>query len=653
MDSQRQMELEHSYRNPFTDYHANRIDVDALLDYWCDPWSVFNTRGLSERRVFEESGPLVFIGGRGSGKTMFLRYFSIDVQGARYTRENDSGSFAGYLEAQGAIGIYVRFDGATLSSFEGSNVSDEVWRNLFVHYFELFLAREYLVAVKTIADRDSAIAGTVKKFIAEAWKLFGSDDLEMPETISMFVSVVNQRLKEITNYRAQVGFAPATFKPSRAYAAQELSFGLADLILSSFPELGPRTKFIVLLDEYENFNASQQRFVNTLLKFASIRVTFRVGMRRNGWRDTGTVNDDDFIKEGRDYEKFVFEEMLHSKRKGYREFLLDVASRRMARVPFYSEKGDTDIRKYLGNAEDLESEAQQIVAGDKTRIDEYFQSKVKVGELEPNRSPLVRTLGYLWLVRGQPKDKTNIAIREYEAGEKTELAQQFRYDYINKYRLSTCILLASIYRKRKAYYSFNTYSYLSSGMVGHFIELCRYAFRYAEFESNTGAVESRIRMDLQARAAREVGIDQLQQVKRIANHGRRLYRLVENLGAIFRTYHLDLRIRYPETNQFSLDQSQLGEENASVFDAALMWSVIQQKPTLQADAPRQKRTELFTLNRIFSPVFEISYRTRGGISEAYNGLDFIKLISSENVVPKRELTVPKGDSSDSHQESLF
>ena len=97
---------------------------------------------------------------------------------------------------------------------------------------------------------------------------------------------------------------------------------------------------------------------------------------------------------------------------------------------------------------------------------------------------------------------------------------------------------------------------------------------------------------------------------------RRLYSLVENLGEIFRTYHLDLRIRYPETNQFSLDESALNDNSMAVFNSALMWSVIQKKSTLQSNAPRSKKTELYTLNRIFSPVFQISYRTRGGINEA-------------------------------------
>ena len=80
------MNSDSSYRNPFTDYHANQIDVQSLLDYWCDPFSVLKTGGLSERDVYRQNGSMVFIGGRGSGKTMFLRYFSNEVQRLRFSK---------------------------------------------------------------------------------------------------------------------------------------------------------------------------------------------------------------------------------------------------------------------------------------------------------------------------------------------------------------------------------------------------------------------------------------------------------------------------------------------------------------------------------------------------------------------------------------
>lgn len=631
------------YKNPFSDYHANQIDIESLLEYWCDPFSIFSKAGLSEVDVYQECGPLIFMGGRGSGKTMFLRQCSLDVQKVRYEHKKPlDQSFVDYLNKLGGIGIYIRFDGATLKSFEGSNLTEEVWINLFIHYFELFVARELLTAVHAIEVTGGlSCSSSHGKFRKGVSNLLGCKH-EL-ESIQVLIDETTKRLLEVSDFRAIVGFQSKTFKPTKPFLSQSLSFSIPKLVKECFPEIHDKTNFILLLDECENFSSPQQQVVNTLLKFVFPGFTFRIGMRRNGWRTYATVNEDDFVKESRDYRKYIFEEILHSKSSGYQQFLREIARKRLEKVPIFKERGLTDICYFLGEKEDLENEALSIVDGKPKKIDHFFKSKfpsLKNVDLPPNNSPLLRMLGFLWIVRGEMPEVTERAIYELENLEKksrSEAANKLQYDLVNKYRLSLTIILASIYRKQKLYYSFNTFSYLSSGIVGHFIELCRYAFRYAEFESKDKCVDEPISNNLQATASREVAFDELQQVKRIEKHGGRLYRLAENLGSIFRKYHLDLKIRYPETNQFSLDESDLDGESKSAFDAALMWSVIQKKPRLQQSAPGAKKTELYTLNRIFSPIFEISYRTRGGISEAYGCNDFIRLISEENVPPRRAL----------------
>ena len=643
-----------SYKNPFTDYQANQIDVESLLDYWCDPFSIFTTSGLTENEVYSGNGPLIFMGGRGSGKTMFLRHCSVDVQKAHFNRvkPNDQ-TFIDHINTLGGIGIYIRFDGATLKSFEGSNLTNEVWENLFVHYFELYLAREYLIALKVLEDDSPTSSSTMVAFLDKMCALLCCD--KKIETLNQLIDEVNARISEVSDFRGVIGFQSAEFHPTKPIISQYLSFQVPELIKEFFQELRPNTNFILLLDEFENFSISQQRMINTLLKFVKPGLTFRIGMRRNGWRTFGTVNKDDFVKEGRDYEKFIFEEILHSKNSGYQTFLIEVARKRLKRVDIFVQRGNTDIRHFLGKNEDLEAEALEIAKKDLSKIDKFYQSKfpdIQNAEFLPNKSPLVRILGFLWIIRGESIDLTQKAIIEYENEERTELAERLRYDLVNKYRLSLTIILASIYRTQKLYYSFNTFSYLSSGIVGHFIELCRYTFRYAEFGSDSDHIDGFIAKELQGKAAENVAMNELQQVKRIEEHGRHLYSLVGNLGEIFRSYHLDLRIRYPETNQFSLNEIALDDDLVAVFNSALMWSVIQKKPTLQSNAPRSKKTELYTLNRIFSPAFQISYRTRGGISEAYNSTDFAKLIYEDYVAPKRALKLENNEH-DNSQSSLF
>ena len=73
-------DLKNSYKNPFSDYSANGLDAQAILDYWYDPFSFIPKSEFKESDLFNDTNPIVFMGGRGSGKTMFLKYFSYEVQ---------------------------------------------------------------------------------------------------------------------------------------------------------------------------------------------------------------------------------------------------------------------------------------------------------------------------------------------------------------------------------------------------------------------------------------------------------------------------------------------------------------------------------------------------------------------------------------------
>ena len=67
----------------------------------------------------------------------------------------------------------------------------------------------------------------------------------------------------------------------------------------------------------------------------------------------------------------------------------------------------------------------------------------------------------------------------------------------------------------------------------------------------------------------------------------------------------------------------------SVFDAAVMWSVIQKKKDLQQAGIGKDDEEIYILNRIFAPVFNISARTRGGKNLELDAEKFKRFIAKE------------------------
>ena len=645
------MNIEDSYRNPFWDYNANVMDTKKILDYWCSPFAFFKTAPVSEEDIYRHNMPIVFMGGRGTGKTMFLKYFSYETQRDKALRETDGktpGAIMSYLKSRGGIGFYLRFDGPVLRSFEGKGVSPEKWDAIFTQYFELQVCKSYIEVIADLVNRKQLSQKDIDdNFVACIARRLGGQDRH-PKQIKDILDMVEDALEEITEFRAKIGFSEAEFVPKKAFASQDLSFGVVEIARKTIKEFGNDLNFVILLDEYENYLERQQVIVNTLLKFVRQGMTFRIGMRLQGFHTIATISRNEFIMEGRDYSKYVFEDILVKDRE-YRKFLWNVAKKRLENIPIFKEKNYLDISSFLGKEEHLEEEAAKLVKGEESKL-KYFdlpeyssrlRSKISDNLVDDTRkliakpdNPLLELLNVLWLVRGNEAQEIKKAMDEYLSGRvSSSLAKKYKRDYVDKYKLSLMFLLASVYHRRKMYYSFNTYCFLSSGIIGNFIELCRRSFQYAYFENRDALLnDGKISNEIQDRAARDLADTQLEMTKRIRDYGHNIYLFAKNLGNLFAEYHKDLLIRYPETNQFTIDASASGDEELrGILRSAIEWSIIQEKPTLQQRTPGAPRTNIYTLNRVFSPTFDLTYRTRGGHSEEFNTSDLKALMTQDGI----------------------
>ncbi len=639
--------MKDSYRNPFSGSNAATLDDQAILDYWCNPFHYRLFSPIKESDIYEDPGNIVLMGGRSTGKTMFLRYWSFPVQLKLAEKDFKSKRLIDYFKEKKGIGFYIRIDGPILRSFNGSGIADEKWNPIFTHYFELIAGRSYIEAVKKFYDIGNLKKDEIEdKFIPEVKRIIKeSQIISLDDLLNEFDS----RIKEVDTFRGDIPFFKKHFKPSGGgLASQSLSFGIpkiAKTTISEFKDIN----FILLMDEYENYLAPQQQVINTLLKFSKNEIRFRIGMRLEGFRTFNMISEDDFIKEGREYRKVVFEEVLikkdlkkkkPNKKNHYRDFLIEVSKKRLESIKILKENGKTDITEFLSKSEDLEKEALELVSKNPGKHFEYFKKFLKEPDIELikcKENPLLELLNILWVLRGVPADEVKATMEDYLKGNKKgEKVKKYHMDYVNKYKLSLMFLLCSIYRKNKNYYSFNTFSFLSSGIVGNFIELCRRSFQYAEFENKDLLIkEGKISIDQQTKAALDFSDAELQQINRIESYGGYIYRFTNNIGNIFRDFHKDTRIRYPETNQFSADIDNLTDQKLKdAFTAAIKWSVVQKKPKIQQPSPGKHLKDIYTINRIYSPRFQISYRTRGGYSVKLSASDIVKLMTQENVSSK-------------------
>ena len=655
------LNMKDSYRNPFEGINAGKLNDEDILEYWCSPFSYKLFPEIKESDIYTDSNNLVFMGGRSTGKTMVLRYWSYQVQLKKAIKENviDANLVRHFLD-QGGAGFYLRIDGPVLRSFEGFNISDEIWASIFTHYFELVVGRSYIEFLAELLSLKALEAASVEAFLSELAKFFDSSNCN---TIDEVLQHIDNCIREVDEYRGHVPFYTNDFKPKKGFASQTLSFGIPQTIIKTITEFKEGLNFIILIDEYENFLILQQKMINTLLRSSNSYVNFRIGMRLEGFRTYEMISNDDFIKEGREYKKIIFDEVLQ-KDQNYRKFLIEVSRKRLEKIEIFNSTKHTNITTFLGGSENLEEEAFELTRKNpgrhfkhyKDALSKFTPEQLKLIEYPEN--PLMELLNILWLRRNVPIEDVHIAMNGYLTKKQDKLSKKYRMDYVDKYKLSLMFLLASIYRKNKSYYSFNTFSFLSSGIIGHFMELCRRSFAYAIFENKHSLLEDGvITKEQQSKAAREVSDAELQQLQRIEVHGSSIYRFVNNLGNIFRDFHKDEKIKYPETNQFAFDFGGLEESKyKNAFRDSIKWSAIQRKPALQQPSPGKHLKDIYTLNRIFSPSFQISYRTRGGHSIHLLPEDVIYLMTDQEAKSGKYLkgeSIPKNKNGNSTNLKLF
>ena len=246
--------------------------------------------------------------------------------------------------------------------------------------------------------------------------------------------------------------------------------------------------FVIIIDEYENASRYQKE-LNTLLKQVDEKekITYRIGVRPNGIITMATNIGEESLQNYRDYLLYSLSLPTGTKQMSkYKNFLREVANKRLKRVPLLEDLGMTNIEVLLGSKEDPEGEGRCAVKQRKNHFygvlgnsisDEEFDKIYSL--LKNENNSLLEMLNILWYRRGVSANEINtamIAFLNKNYSDKSSLSYKYHMDYINKYKYTLLFLLLNIYGVQKEYYSFNTFAYLSTGAINDFISLCRNTF---------------------------------------------------------------------------------------------------------------------------------------------------------------------------------
>lgn len=505
----------YSYRNPFSDFDSNVMSSEQISEFFTEPYDSFT---IPESKIINDKSPIVFIGGRGTGKTMLFRQFSYNVQ-----KIVSNETYLEKVRRTNYIGVYFRVDKPLLQSLSRLGTSSNIENfeeKIFTHFFELTIFKEYLEIIK-ILTKDAMIYYEDERYkliLSMLMDLINPFNHDIIETIDDLLNYVIGEINYIWKYQSDKAIDidnSVVFKPKCNLILQgRLSDEFCNTDILKILGIED-VSFLLMLDEFESFSEKQQMVINAAMRYnKSYGIRLRIGMRPYGFKTYDTVNSEDFVKEGRDYSKIEFDNPLVKKQNDdkYFVFIKKITEKRLASVPMFNGKNIVDI---LGEEEDLEEEAKEIVKGKTTHFDVYLKEINKSRDpgqellLEDiysirDENPLFEMECLRLLLKGESLEFVTTALNDYKNKIKSSAAKKFSDDYDKKYKLSFVFVLCSIYRReKKGYYSFNDYCYISCGIIGAFIELCRRAFDLAFFRDAAALENGRISKEIQTDAAYE------------------------------------------------------------------------------------------------------------------------------------------------------
>lgn len=634
-----------SFKNPFDDYNANPLAPDLIMQYWCTPFSTGALKDFDEKRFFTEKMPIVLQGSRGSGKTTILKYFSFPVQCERAAQSNIS--VAQQIKNDAGVGFYLRCDKSFLSMFHAvfAVVVQDRWLSCFKHYLELFFAKNLLSVI---------VAIQYEKYLSEdelikELKLRQFDEKLELNTVKELEEYLTSELSYINKFKNEALFTKAPFEPAHIWDFYELSKVLIEVTKKHIPDFYD-INFLLLIDEFENLPVDLQKMFNNMIKFCDAGMSIRIGRRSENERiiTKETVNSVEYLREGNDYRLIILDYQGKEIQK-LKPYLLGIARKRLA--AFEGIDVPTDLSKILGDMEDFDAECSRVAGNKNTHLflllrenkriasDRELESQIIQIIANPERR-IAEALCALWVSRcaeaEDPIASARLAcgaMNAYFEKKEHPLKEKFKNDYINKYRYALTAFICSAYKKDKSYYSFNTLCYLSEGNTRIFINLCKAIISDALFYEKLKFIETgRISYESQSRAIKEYSIAEFDSVCSIIENGKSIKDLILSIGNVFSDYHKDRLVRYPETTQFSFYPDELSESSKEIMEYAESWALIsRRKEPQRLSAGTKQEGYLFALNRVFSPMFNISYRIRGGVNVFFSAEEIDKMIAGYKI----------------------
>lgn len=627
--------------NPFNITKADDFSDQEINDYWVN---ISSGDGFLRMAKPTSPMPMLILGGKGSGKTHLMRYFSYPLQRIRYGAD-----LLGGINKDGYIGVYLRCSGLNSARFRDKGQSEETWAEVFAYYMELWLSQLVLSTVLSALNGTSELKAFETKILSMLSGLIHLDTRPFPTSfweLSALLRELQQDLDGAVNNSAITHRLPIHIAITRG----DLIFGVPKALEATVPLLRG-CLFIYLIDEFENLSEIQQKYINTLLRERKSPCSFKIGARSYGIRTYSTYSADEDNKEGSEFEVLRLDAMLREN-KDYEQFAKRLIAKRLAEFnrtesapvvlqanaaslpDCFEEPKKSDfslqetayvIEKYAGRERPYFRELRQ-------HLEKGFKSGVAPGVHDP--AAIAQIIELLSYPTSPLLEKANVFLFYQKWRSKHNLLQAARRisdecaqhvagnTKVSRYREALlhwkADLLAQLYRETdqpQRYVGFSTFVEISSGLPRILLIILKHIFAWASFNGERPFQGTPISMRSQQAGVSEASEWFYRDAKMIGREGQLVMDAINRLGTLFRGVRFSEKPSECSCSTFSADVSRASENARRILDLAEKWSLLIEVG-VQRDRNTKRIDKKYQLNRMLAPRWDLSIYRRGVLALA-------------------------------------
>jgi len=621
------------YENPFALARASDYTIDQINSFWVEMGdkvvdAIIEPRSRQSKYI---------LGGKGTGKTHLLRYFSYPAAQKRH------GNLPGLdvLRKQGFLAVFLRATGLDAARFEMSSTSVPVWQQVFAAYLELRLVDMVLDAISDIQATTQDEKFNDNAFLTSFGDGITDEAFKRCSDVASFrhwVASTRKALDNAINNAAFTGKLEAS-----------LPFAIGALCLKIGPALGAwhhdleNLPLIYLIDEIENFSASQQQVVNSLIRYGEGSATFRVTGRLYAIRTLATLGDGEPNRDGSEFKRTILDEII-AEFKSYPDFARRFVVKRLtaSKILDATRKKTTGKIDPAAFFEGIDSSnfysgylIEQGIDPEATYVKRFVSALTQGAATSQLSKDIVEEVVEL-LVRGLPfligklnlllfskklktQDPIQFAGQLRAASEAYFHKAQARGYYATAYGHYSGDLFAQLCRDAKSstgvvYAGFDTFVKMSAGNPRNLLIILGRIFEISTFKGVPFDENRPLPVSLQTE-----GVDEAARFifESDANYGSRSDRArvaVSRLASVLRTARFALNIPEVAPLSVSFADDELAESAVETLHSALNYSLVFEIPAGRPDRNSQKVLRKINLNPMLSPRWGLPVGRRGDLS---------------------------------------